>query len=383
MRGCVWLEEDVKQEPDEPLLPTVRVSENISRFVYTHPTGHPSGIRIARIVQEAFRLNLPNVRWFVIGDDDTVFLPDNLLRVLRKYDPRELYYIGNPSESHSANTYFSHGMAFGGGGIAISYPLAEALSSILDDCLERYPFLFGSDDRLHACITELGVPLTREPGFHQFDVHGNAFGLLAGHPISPFISMHHLDELEPVFPQYNAMDGLRHLLKSMRTEPSSFLQRCICYDRKKRLTFTISSGFVIQVYPDVFLPRELERPEITFQAWNKRDGGGEFDFDTRKAVKSVCNKPFLFFLEDIHLEGTNVVSIYKRDSNIDDRKRRSFCFSYMYHHKQMLQIRVVSKPMSEHWFKVPRRQCCKVMVLEHQELGINVGPCEAKRSSTV
>jgi len=33
--------------------------------------------------------------------------------------------------------------------------------------LERYPHLFGSDDRLHACITELGVPLTREHGFHQ------------------------------------------------------------------------------------------------------------------------------------------------------------------------------------------------------------------------
>jgi hypothetical protein len=58
-------------------------------------------------------------------------------------------------------------MAYGGGGIAISYPLAEELSNMQDECLERYPQLFGSDDRLHACISELGVPLTREPGFHQ------------------------------------------------------------------------------------------------------------------------------------------------------------------------------------------------------------------------
>ena len=174
MRGFVWLEKSIKKEEedngsasDESLLPEVKVSEDTSNFTYTNPTGHPSGIRIARIVQEAFRLNLPDVHWFVMGDDDTVFAADNLLRVLGKYDPKELYYIGNPSESHSSNTYFSHGMAFGGGGIAISYELAKALSGMLDDCLERYPFLFGSDDRLHACISELGVPLTKEPGFHQ------------------------------------------------------------------------------------------------------------------------------------------------------------------------------------------------------------------------
>ena len=146
MRGFVWLEERVKEHQGDRL-PAVKVSEDIRNFSYTNPTGHPSGIRIARIVQEAFRLNLPDVRWFVTGDDATVFATDNLLQVLIKYDSTELYY--DPSESHSSNTYFSHGMAFGGGGIAISYPLAEALSNMLDESLERYPFLFGSDDRLH------------------------------------------------------------------------------------------------------------------------------------------------------------------------------------------------------------------------------------------
>lgn len=375
MRGFVWLEESVKEEPDEAL-PTVKVSEDISSFSYTNPTGHPSGIRIARIIQEAFKLNLPDVRWFVMGDDDTVFAADNLLQVLRKYDSGELYYIGNPSESHSSNTYFSHGMAFGGGGIAISYPLAKLVSNMLDECLERYPFLFGSDDRLHACISELGVPLTKEPGFHQFDIHGNAFGLLAAHPIAPFISMHHLDEVDRFFPQYGVLDGLHHLTKAMRTEPSSFLQHFICYDRNKRLTFSISSGYVVQVYPNVLLPRDLERPEITFKAWNKKDGGGEFDFDTRAAIKSACNKPFLFFLDKIYLEGSNVVSVYKRDMSVDSRKRWSFCFSYAPRRDDMQQIRVISKPMNEHWFKVPRRQCCKVTSLQDQELGINVDSCQ-------
>jgi hypothetical protein len=76
-------------------------------------------------------------------------------------------YVGAPSESHSANTYFSHSMAFGGGGVALSLPLAAALAETLDVCIDRYTKLYGSDDRLHACITELGVPLSREHGFHQ------------------------------------------------------------------------------------------------------------------------------------------------------------------------------------------------------------------------
>lgn len=378
MRGFVWLEETVSEQQGEPL-PVIKVSEDISNFSYTNPTGHPSGIRIARIVQEAFKLNLSDVHWFVMGDDDTVFAADNLLQVLRKYDSRELYYIGNPSESHSSNTYFSHGMAFGGGGIAISYSLAKALSNMLDDCLDRYPFLFGSDDRLHACISELGVPLTKESGFHQFDVHGNVFGLMAAHPIAPFISMHHLDEVDRFFPEYNALDGLQHLTSAMQTEPSSFLQRSICYDREKKVTFSISLGYVVQVYPYVLLPKDLERPEITFKAWNKKDGGGEFDFDTRSAIKSHCNKPLLYFLHTIHLEGSKVVSVYKRDSSTASRRWWSLCFSSPPYEDSMQRIRVISKAMSEHWFKVPRRQCCKLTSVEDHEVGINVDICQVGR----
>jgi hypothetical protein len=35
----------------------------------------------------------------VIGDNDTVFFPDNLVAELNKYDHAEMYYVGAPSES--------------------------------------------------------------------------------------------------------------------------------------------------------------------------------------------------------------------------------------------------------------------------------------------
>uniref|UniRef100_A0A0D6R035 Uncharacterized protein n=1 Tax=Araucaria cunninghamii TaxID=56994 RepID=A0A0D6R035_ARACU len=384
MRGFVWLEEAVKGYNSSELWPPVRISEDISRFRYTNPTGHPSGLRIARIIQESFRMGLPDVKWFVLGDDDTIFNSHNLVAVLNKYDPSEMYYIGNPSESHSANTYFSHSMAFGGGGIAISYPLAEALAEMMDECLERYPQLFGSDDRLHACISEIGVPLTREPGFHQMDIRGNAFGFLAAHPIAPFVSMHHVEAINPIFPQRNPLDGLRHLTEAMKTEPTSFLQRSICYDLKSQLSFSVSMGYVVQVFPKIVYPRVLERPELTFKAWNKKEIAEEFDFDSRRPYKSFCRKPFLFFLKDIHRNEANmVVSTYKRDEATDNMKRKAFCFSWALPPQKVQEIQVINKPVNENWHLTPRRQCCKLTGIQNKVLGITVMPCEQRESSSV
>lgn len=87
--------------------------------------------------------------------------------VLSKYDHEKWYYIGSNSESSEQNLRMSFGMAYGGGGFAISSPLAKALSKVMDSCLMRYPHLYGSDHRISSCISELGIELTREPGFHQ------------------------------------------------------------------------------------------------------------------------------------------------------------------------------------------------------------------------
>lgn len=167
-RGVVWLDQVVRTRPTEiSALPEIRISGDTAKFKYTNRQGQRSALRISRIVSETLRLGMEDVRWFVMGDDDTVFMVDNLVRVLSKYDHRQFYYIGSSSESHVQNIYFSYNMAYGGGGFAISYPLAKALAKIQDKCIQRYPSLYGSDDRIQACMAELGVPLTKENGFHQ------------------------------------------------------------------------------------------------------------------------------------------------------------------------------------------------------------------------
>ncbi|KAL2516776.1 Protein of unknown function (DUF604) [Abeliophyllum distichum] len=138
MRGIVWLDTRLKNYPNKSeSLPELRISADTSRYAYKNKQGTPG-------------------------------LPFGFRGlILNKYDHNQYYYIGSLSESHLQNIYFSYGMAYGGGGFAISYPLAKALEKMQDRCIQRYPGLYGSDDRMQACMAELGVPLTKELGFHQ------------------------------------------------------------------------------------------------------------------------------------------------------------------------------------------------------------------------
>lgn len=167
-KGFVWLDtKPSKNETWPETSPPYKVSADTSSFKYTCWYGSRSAIRIARILKESFELGLDNVRWFVMGDDDTVFFPDNLVTVLSKYDHNQMYYIGGNSESVEQDVVHFYTMAYGGGGFAISYPLAAELVKILDGCINRYSEYYGSDQKIQSCISEIGVQITKEPGFHQ------------------------------------------------------------------------------------------------------------------------------------------------------------------------------------------------------------------------
>ncbi|XP_052177921.1 uncharacterized protein LOC127791834 isoform X2 [Diospyros lotus] len=175
--------------------------------------------RIARVVKETVLLNQSDVRWFVFGDDDTVFFTANLVRTLSRYDHDQWYYVGSWSESYGQNLRHSFEMAYGGGGFAISHSLARVLAGVLDSCLIRYAHLYGSDARVFSCLAELGVGLTHEPGFHQVDIRGDIFGLLSAHPLSPLLSLHHFEALEPIFPNMTRNQAFEHLFKAVNVDP--------------------------------------------------------------------------------------------------------------------------------------------------------------------
>ncbi|KAL1360492.1 hypothetical protein HN51_005891 [Arachis hypogaea] len=372
-RGNVWLDQKVQIEHgEESLLPTLRVSSDTSKFKYNHPNGHRSGIRLSRIVSETVRLKMKNVRWFVMGDDDTVFVTENLVKVLQKYDHNEFYYIGSSSESHMQNIYFSYNMAFGGGGFAISYSLALALEKMQDRCIQRYPSLFGSDDRIQACMAELGVPLTKENGFHQFDLKGNLFGLLAAHPVTPLISLHHLDLVEPIFPNMTRVQALQRLKGPMKLDPYGLMQQSICYDKTRVWTISVSWGYAVQIFRGIFLPRDVELPATTFSNWNRKSDHDAFPFSTRPSNRNVCQKPFVFYFSNVTYDAfaDETISDYVRvDPNPDCRWK-------IPGPTQVRKIEVHKKPDPHMWEKAPRRNCCRVRPRKEEgTLVIDVREC--------
>ncbi|CAI9104619.1 OLC1v1003326C2 [Oldenlandia corymbosa var. corymbosa] len=316
MKGCVFLEQMPPiSENDRVSLPPICISADTSRFKYTNKYGRRSAIRVARVVSETVALmnNNSDVRWFVFGDDDTVFFPDNLVKTLQKYDHGLWYYIGTNSEYFETNKGNSFEMAFGGAGFAISSPLAKVLGKVLDSCLIRYHGVYGSDARIHICLAELGVSLTHEPGFHQMDLVGNSFGLLTAHPTRPLVTLHHLDKVNPFFPNMTTLEALSQLVKTAKVDPERILQITVCCDQLSSSTFSVSWGYAIQQWKGNVLVPDIIRARETYRSWNRNK---YYNFDTERFDPNTCKRPDVFSFDGISFSSDGTMSIYEKVDRI-------------------------------------------------------------------
>ncbi|XP_059626983.1 uncharacterized protein LOC132269747 [Cornus florida] len=370
-RGVVWMDKRVRTRKREKL-PEIRISGDTKKFRYSHRQGTRSALRISRVVSETLRLGMKDVRWFVMGDDDTVFVVDNVVRVLSKYDHRQFYYVGSNSESHLQNIYFSYAMAYGGGGFAISYPLAVELEKIQDRCIQRYPGLYGSDDRIQACMAELGVPLTREPGFHQYDVYGSLLGLLGAHPVAPMLTLHHLDVVQPIIPSMDKFRAVQQLFESVKLDSASVMQQSICYDKRRQWSISISWGFVVQVLRGIMSPRELEMPVRTFLNWYPRADYTAYAFNTRPVTRHICQKPYIFYITSSIQRKNQIIGVYTRHKDIF----YPYCRWKMASPEDIESIVIMKAPDPLRWQKSPRRDCCRVLPSRKKTtMSIWVGNC--------
>ncbi|CAN1148776.1 hypothetical protein LINPERPRIM_LOCUS38304 [Linum perenne] len=357
-RGYVWLEDDeggtVSSSADPSAAPTRVSAPEWQRFGFS--SSRPA-VRIARIISDSFGLKLPGVRWFVMGDDDTVFFPENLVSLLGKYDHREMWYIGGNSESVEQDVMHSYDMAFGGGGFAISYPLAQRLVEVLDSCLERFHYFYGSDQRIWACITEIGVGLTPQPGFHQLDIRGSAYGVLAAHPLSPLISLHHLDALDPLFPGKDHITSVKSLYEAYRVDPPRILQPSYGYEHHLNWSVSISWGYSVQLYPTLVAVHDLQVPLQTFKTW-RTFSDGPFTFNTRPTGPDPCSIPIVFMLDKVQRIGTwGTLTVYNRMDPVVICKRPNFIRAMSVHRVVVSSI----KMEPNYWSRAPRRQCCEVV----------------------
>ncbi|KAK6146894.1 hypothetical protein DH2020_017806 [Rehmannia glutinosa] len=359
-RGFVWLDENpARLEPWPKNSPQFKISADTARFNYTCWYGSRSAVRIARILKESFELGLENVRWFVMGDDDTVFFTENLVNVLRKYDYRKMYYIGSNSESVAQDLVHSYTMGYGGAGFAISYPLAAELVRVLDGCIDRYSDFYGSDQKIGGCMSEIGVPLTNELGFHQMDIRGSPYGLLSAHPLAPLVSLHHLDYVEPLFPHTNRVASVKKLINAYKSDPIRTLQQTFCYDLTRNWSISVSWGYTVQLYPFLVRAKDLNTPLQTFLTWTWTEG--PFTFNTRKSSLKPCQRPVRFYFDGVkELGNQSTLTWYARQR--DEHKRK--CDRGNYKAAYLIKGFNVSAgfldPQLWNEKQAPRRQCCEI-----------------------
>ncbi|XP_010457610.1 PREDICTED: uncharacterized protein LOC104739061 [Camelina sativa] len=360
MRGCVFVDHPLsssENHTDSDLLPPICISQDTSRFRYTWRGGDRNAIRIARCVLETVRLfnaSSEEVRWYVFGDDDTIFIPENLARTLSKYDHTSWYYIGSNSETYQQNSIFGHDMAFGGGGFALSSSLANVLARNFDSCIERYPHLYGGDSRVHVCVLELGVQLSREPGFHQFDVRGNALGILTSHSTRPMVSLHHMAHIDPIFPNSTTFSAVSHLFSAVELDPLRIFQLSVCYDRWYSWTISVSWGYTVQIDSRHLLLPVVLRTQETFRPW----GQSGYTFNTREIHSDPCQRPVTFYMQHVSSSRHNgtIESVYTQ-------AYENCTYDPITSPRKIQEIRVYSKrlDLDIRQLKAPRRQCCDIL----------------------
>ncbi|KAL3635498.1 hypothetical protein CASFOL_020045 [Castilleja foliolosa] len=331
-----------------------------------------AGHRIARVVKDAIALDVPGIYWYVFGDDDTFFFPENLVRILSKYDHTKWYYIGCSSESYEQNEKFYFDMAFGGGGYAISAPLARVLARVLDSCLGRYPHLYGSDARVFACVAELGVRLTVEQGFHQVDVRGNLFGFLSAHPLSLIASLHHIDAIEPIFPGMSRINALGHLLNAARVDPARIFQQTVCYDNTNSLTISISWGYAVQVYQGNRLFADILSLQRTFKPWKRgknAPSSTRYMFNTREYPSDPCERPLVFYMHSVDANTSGVLTNYARYDAGNCSRTKAV--------EKLKGIGVFSRytDLDVEEMKALRRHCCDVLSFSEGTMTIQIRKC--------
>ncbi|KAK1408423.1 hypothetical protein QVD17_40185 [Tagetes erecta] len=318
-RGYIFFDKvptmDILPWPGINKLPPYRVSENTTKFKVYSRHVKPEVIRIVRTILETFREGDKDVRWYIMGDDDTIFFLDNLVDLLGRYDHTKYFYIGGVSECVKSNFDFSFEMAFGGAGFALSYPLVEALVANIDRCVETYPFYFVSDQILSACIADLGVPLTSEKGFHQIDLVHDISGFLSAHPQAPLISLHHLDIATPIFPTKNRHKSVRNLMTAAKVDQSRLLQQTVCYHKQKSWAFSIAWGYSAYIYEHTIPRSILRRPLETFTPWSLKRRPPDYMFNTRLVNNNSCETPHVFFFRSIKRVISNSNSNNNNNSN--------------------------------------------------------------------
>jgi hypothetical protein len=209
---------------------------DLVRMMYTHPTASQR-------------------KFFTLIDDDTFFpYMSELIRELSTYNHTLPYYIGTFTERVDWMILNHAPMAYGGGGVFLTAPVAKAVAEA--NCIEKredgkYVLDASQGDRLlYNCIHErTDITLTYNPRFNQMDQFGDPSGFYEnGH--QP-LSVHHFKSWHssPVAKIHQVADACG--------------EDCVLQRFKFKDNFIVSNGFSVAHYPQG-IDFDLAQTENTF-----------------------------------------------------------------------------------------------------------------------
>ena len=175
------------------------------------------------------------------------------------------------------------------------------------------------------------------------------FGLLASHPVTPLVSLHQLDNTNPIFPNKTSpKEALQHLFKAASVDSQRLLQQSVCYDRWYSWTIIVSWGYAVQIYDyHVQLPDLLLHVQETFKKWNDRNTplSGVYTFATKEPHPDPCRQPIRFFLDSVtSSERGGIETTYRKsflNCSYDSNSPKKFEEVKVFSHKLDLDIKQV------------------------------------------
>ena len=144
--------------------------------------------------------------------------------------------------------------------------------------------------------------------------------------MAPLVSLHHLDYVDPIFPNMDHVEAVGKLVEAYETDPGRTLQHSFCYDLRRNWSVSVAWGYSVQLYPRLLTAKELETAFRTFQTW--RSWSEEpFLMNTRPVSNEVCERPLVYFLGWVDNVGQDMTrSVYVR--HVEDAEKRCHRVNY-------------------------------------------------------
>jgi len=144
-------------------------------------------------------------------------------------------------------------------------------------------------------------------------LRGNIFGLLAAHPLTPLLSLHHPDHTDPIFPNMTSKQSLQHLFEAVNVDSERVLQQTVCYEKRFSWTISVSWGYAVQVFKNNMVLPEVVRVEKTFKQWKEGHALlGIYTFNTRKLHPDPCKRATIFYLDKVSSAKDGITSSYRK-----------------------------------------------------------------------